>query len=189
MTKKEARKIFKEKREAITPNQKLRWDDLILIRFQTVELPFLDAVLSFYSIEENNEVNSFAITDYLHFRNPSLQIAYPKMDLATTTMSAIACSADQAFETNQFGITEPIGTDVIPAEALDLVLVPLLAIDKSGHRVGYGKGYYDRFLASCRKDCLTVGVSYFEPVQTIEDAAQFDIPLDLCITPQEVYVF
>ena len=189
MLKKEIRKIFKQKRDEITPSQKMKWDDLILIHFQTVELPFLDTVLSFYSIEENMEVNSFILTDYLHFRNPALRVAYPKMDIATTTMTAIACTADAAFETNQFGITEPVSNDVIPHVEIDLVIVPLLAIDKAGHRVGYGKGYYDRYLSECREDCLKIGVSYFEPIDVIDDAAEFDIPLDLCITPQEVYVF
>lgn len=189
MLKKEIRKLFKEKREEITALQKMKWDDLILIRFQSLELPFLDAVLSFYSMEENNEVNSFIITDYLHFRNPSLRLAYPKMDIAKTTMHAIACAADEAFQTNQFGITEPLGNGKILPEEIDLVLVPLLAIDKNGNRVGYGKGYYDRYLAECRDDCLKIGLSYFPPIDVIEDAADFDIPLDLCITPDEVYVF
>ncbi|HZH95381.1 MAG TPA: 5-formyltetrahydrofolate cyclo-ligase, partial [Flavisolibacter sp.] len=74
MTKKEARKIYKAKRDEVTAAQKTRWDDLVLIQFQTLELPFLSTVLSFYSIEENNEVDSFLLTDFLRFRNPSLNI-------------------------------------------------------------------------------------------------------------------
>lgn len=189
MLKKEIRKIYKQKREQITPLQKQKWDDLILIQFQSIELPFLAAVLSFYAIEENNEVNSFILTDYLHFKNPSLTVAYPKMHIATTTMNAIECAADEAFQANEFGITEPVSNAVILPEELDLVIVPLLAIDKAGHRVGYGKGYYDRYLKECRDDCLKIGVSYFAPIDVIDDAEEFDIPLDLCITPQEVYVF
>lgn len=189
MLKKDIRKLYKQKREEITSSQKLKWDDLILIQFQSVELPFLSAVLSFYSIDEKNEVNSFILTDYLHFRNPSLKVAYPKMDVSNTTMHAIACAADEAFQMNQFGITEPLSNDVIPAGEIDLVIVPLLAVDEQGHRVGYGKGYYDRYLADCRQDCIKVGVSYFSPIKAIDDAAEFDIPLDLCITPEEVYVF
>lgn len=189
MLKKEIRKLYKQKRENITSSQKLKWDDLILIQFQSIELPFLQAVLSFYPIDEKNEVNSFILTDYLHFRNPSLKVAYPKMDIDTTTMHAFVCAGDEAFQTNGVGITEPMGNEIIAAEELDLVVVPLLAIDKKGHRVGYGKGYYDRYLAACRNDCLKVGVSYYPPVDVIDDTTNFDIPLDLCITPQEVYVF
>jgi len=67
--------------------------------------------------------------------------------------------------------------------------VPLLAVDKKGYRVGYGKGFYDKFLPSCKKECLKIGFSYFEPVDEITDKDQFDVPLELCITPHNIYVF
>lgn len=189
MLKQEIRRLFREKRKAITAQQKMKWDDLILIQFQTLSLPFIDTAMSFYAIEENNEVSPFILTDYLHFKNPSLQLAYPKIDKDYPLMKAIVCPADAAFEVNEMGINEPVGNNEIPPEAIDLILVPLLAFDKKGQRVGYGKGYYDRFLKDCREDCIRIGLSYFEPVERIEDAGEFDVPLDLCITPQQVYVF
>ena len=70
-----------------------------------------------------------------------------------------------------------------------MVLVPLLAFDSKGYRVGYGKGFYDRFLKQCRNDCVKIGLSYFEPIDAINDAGEFDVPLDFCITPQKAYVF
>jgi 5-formyltetrahydrofolate cyclo-ligase len=69
------------------------------------------------------------------------------------------------------------------------VFVPLLAFDNDGYRVGYGKGFYDKFLAKCRPDVLKVGLSYFDAIDTISDRAQFDIPLNYCITPQRIYEF
>jgi 5-formyltetrahydrofolate cyclo-ligase len=75
-----------------------------------------------------------------------------------------------------------------PAD-IDMILVPLLAFDKKGYRVGYGKGFYDKYLADCRKNCIKAGFSYFDPVDEIADKGDFDVPLDLCITPQSVYVF
>ena len=188
MTKKEARKIFKEKRNAITESERLKWDDLVLIQFQSLDLPYVDFVLSFYPIYENKEINTFIITDYLHFKNPALNICYPKM-MPGNQMQAIACNADSVFEANEYGILEPLDTDSVDPTQLDLVMIPLLAFDEKGYRVGYGKGYYDRFLKNCREDCLKVGFSYFEAVPGIEDAAEFDVPLDLCITPQRTYVF
>ena len=70
-----------------------------------------------------------------------------------------------------------------PSE-VDVVLVPGLAFDEGGHRVGYGRGFYDRFLALCRPDCLKVGLSYFEPISQITDIHAGDIRLDLLITPE-----
>lgn len=189
MHKKQARKTYDQKRRELSPTDKLKWDDLILINFQTVELPQLQAVFSFYPMEKRNEVNAFLITDYLHFRNPNLQICYPKMEIEAPNMEAIACHADTIFEANAINILEPLETEIVQPEDLDMVLVPMLISDVNGNRVGFGKGYYDRYLSRCRPDCLKVGLSYFEPVERIEDADEFDVPLDFCITPQQVYVF
>jgi 5-formyltetrahydrofolate cyclo-ligase len=77
----------------------------------------------------------------------------------------------------------------VDADQLDMVFVPLIAFDEQGYRAGYGKGFYDRFLATCRPDCIKVGFSYFAAVDRLEDRHQFDVPLDLCITPHNAYVF
>ncbi len=70
-----------------------------------------------------------------------------------------------------------------------MALIPLYAFDKNGYRVGYGKGYYDRYLKRCSEDLIAVGLSYFEPVDIINDTNQFDVPLSFCITPHTVYEF
>ena len=189
MLKKEVRNLFREKRNFISSTDKMKWDDLLLIQFQTIELPFIDYVLSFYPIEGNNEVNTFLITDYLHFKNPQLSICYSKTDLKNLTMEAIACDADSIFEANAYNIPEPLDNEVVEPSLLDMVIVPMLAFDLNGNRVGYGKGFYDRYLKQCRKDCLKIGLSYFEAVDSIDDRDDFDVPLDLCITPQRIYVF
>ncbi len=189
MQKKEIRKIYRQKRDDISVGEKLKADDLILIQLQTIELPFLSLVMSFYPLEDRNEIDTFLITDYLHFRNPAMRIAYPKTDPANNTMKAIECTADSSFEMNEFNVPEPMHDDEVDPAEIDLVLVPLLAFDKKGFRVGYGKGYYDRFLNGCRDNCIKLGFSYFEPIESIESTHEFDVPLDLCITPQQVYVF
>jgi 5-formyltetrahydrofolate cyclo-ligase len=189
MLKKEARKHFDQKRKDLSYSDRLKWDDLILINFQTVELPHLQAVFSFYPMEERNEVNAFILTDYLHFRNPNLQICYPKMAIDLPNMEAVVCHADTIFEANAINILEPLETEIVDPQDIDMVLVPMLACDLKGNRVGFGKGYYDRYLSRCREDCLKVGLSYFHPVKQIDDADEFDVPLDFCITPEKVYVF
>jgi len=189
MLKKDARKIFKEKRRTVHSGDKMKWDDLLLIQFQKLSFPFISTVLSFYPIEENNEPDTFIITRYLQFKNPGINIAYPKTDLLGNSMQAIICDEDSLFEDNLFYVPEPVTGENIHPQTIDLVLVPLLAFDERGYRVGYGKGFYDRFLLHCRIDCTKVGLSYFEPLDAIDDADEFDVPLDFCITPQKVYVF
>jgi len=64
-----------------------------------------------------------------------------------------------------------------------------LAFDEKGNRIGYGKGFYDRFLNECKKDVIKVGLSFFEATTTIEDTNANDIPLDFCVTPEKIYRF
>jgi len=90
---------------------------------------------------------------------------------------------------NRWGIREPDGEQTAAPAEFDIVLVPLLAFDSVGHRVGYGKGYYDRFLAECRPDCLKVGLSAFNAESKIDDVHAGDIKLDLCLTPVETIRF
>ena len=72
---------------------------------------------------------------------------------------------------------------------IEVVFVPVLALDKRGHRVGYGKGFYDRFLAQCSAQVIKVGLSFFEPISEIKDTDKFDIPLDYAVTPSTVFKF
>lgn len=174
---------------ALTVAERLKLDDLLLIQFQKLSLPSLQAILSFYPIEGKGEINTFPLTDFLAFRNPGLQVCYPKTNIFQNTMQAVITNEDSDFDANEYGIPEPVAGAVLAAQNLDAVFVPLLAFDKKGARVGYGKGFYDRFLQNCRTDCLKIGLSYFDAVEQIEDAGEFDVPLSHCITPQTTYVF
>ena len=86
-------------------------------------------------------------------------------------------------------IPEPIDPVWTNNDAIDLVITPLLAFDLKGYRVGYGKGFYDRFFASLPKDTKKVGISLFEPCEAIEDVNEQDIPLTHCVTPNKVFTF
>lgn len=189
MTKQELRNIYRQKRNELTAAQQEKLNDLLLIQFQTAALPFITTLLSYWPLEENKEPNAHLFTDYLEFKNPGLKTAYPKTDFFMNEMVAVFTDQETNFIQNEFYIYEPEEGSRINTDEIDMVLFPLLAFDKNGNRVGYGKGFYDKFLAGCRKDCLKVGFSHFEPVDEITDKADFDVPLNLCITPQSVYVF
>ena len=104
-------------------------------------------------------------------------------------MEALLLSPETVYQPNAFGIMEPGSGEVLLPIQIDLVLVPLVAVDLSGYRVGYGKGYYDRFLSTCSKEMITVGFSFFDPLPSIEDLGQHDVPLKFCITPNHTYAF
>lgn len=67
-----------------------------------------------------------------------------------------------------------------------MVLVPLLAYDKNGHRVGYGGGFYDKFLAECKTGCKKVGLSFFPPLDFLLPSEAYDITIDCIVTPDGV---
>lgn len=189
MTKQEARRHFRSLRQSLTSARRNRFDDLMLIGFQSLDLPFIQNVLAYAAIEANGEPPTGLLTRYLQFQNPELVISYPRTNWADGTFEAIAVGDDPVFRISERGIPDPPDGEIIDPGTLDLVLVPLLAFDRHGYRVGYGKGFYDRYLAQCSSHCLLAGLSYFEPVDKIADAGDFDVPLDICITPQNVYVF
>jgi 5-formyltetrahydrofolate cyclo-ligase len=96
---------------------------------------------------------------------------------------------NSTFERNKYGILEPVNAITMFPEELDWVLMPLLCFDVVGHRVGYGKGYYDRFLKLCKADVIKIGFSYFDAIPVIEDSNLMDVKLDYCITPNRLYQF
>ena len=189
MLKGEARRIYREKRMRLSESERSKMDDLMLIQFQTVQLPFLESVLSYWPIEENHEPNTHLFTEFLKFRNPELKICYPIADFKSMTMEAVATDIDTPFEKTKLNIHEPARESRVPAVEIEIVFVPLLAFDRRGYRAGYGRGFYDKYLAGCGSDCIKAGFCYFEPLDSIDDSNEFDVPLNLCITPQNVYVF
>ncbi|HTB51975.1 MAG TPA: 5-formyltetrahydrofolate cyclo-ligase [Ferruginibacter sp.] len=189
MLKQEIRKIYKEKRLQLSHSEKEKLDDLLLIQFQKLSLPYLQVLLSYWPMAAMKEINTHTITDFIAFRNPGIRIAYPVSNFITNKMTAMLTDDDTEFSENAYGITEPVAAAAIPSADIDMVLVPLVAFDARGYRVGYGKGFYDRFLADCNKNVVKVGLSYFGPVDVIEDADGYDIKLDHCVTPDKIYDF
>lgn len=105
---------------------------------------------------------------------------------ANREMDAARYDNEVELQQKGFGVLEPVNPELIDPELIDVVLVPLIAFDSKGYRVGYGGGYYDRFLSRIPR-AKTIGVSLFPPVERISDLDQFDIPLDMCVTPEGMH--
>jgi 5-formyltetrahydrofolate cyclo-ligase len=190
MTKIFLRELYKEKRSAMTELDRLRADDLLLIQFQHLAISNeVSVLLSYWPIQRHAEPNTHLMTDYLQFRMPGLQIAYPVTDFAENSMHILLVDDTTDFKINEYGIAEPVSGMQVEPIAIDMVFVPLLVFDTKGNRVGYGKGFYDRFLPACRKDVIKIGFSFFEPVEAIDGISQFDVPLTIGITPNAIYEF
>ena len=90
---------------------------------------------------------------------------------------------------NVLEIPEPQNGIIISPKIIDVVFVPLYIFDLNGNRVGYGKGYYDRFLKECKKNIIKVGISLFEPVTLIREIKEHDVKLDYAVTPNSFFSF
>ena len=144
----------------------------------------------FMPIRRNNEIDTFSILDYFKGEHPKLQIVIPRTNFSNLSIQNILYDHEHTIlGRNKYDIPEPIHGELIPPEQIDVVFVPMLACDLKGNRVGYGKGFYDRFLAQCRQDVVKIGLSFFDPVDEISDVNEFDIRLDNCITPGKTWNF
>ncbi len=141
----------------------------------------------FLPILRQNEVNTEYILHLLAGKDKDVVIS--KSDFSTREMTHYLLTDSTTIRTNTYGIPEPENGIEVPVEKIDVVFVPLLAYDKAGNRVGYGKGFYDRFLSKCSPDTVKIGVSFFGPETACEDVLESDIKLDYCITPDQVYRF
>jgi 5-formyltetrahydrofolate cyclo-ligase len=189
MKKQDLRNLFKQKRKGLSLHSIEKFNDLILINFQKLNLPYIECVHTYLSSLKLGEPETAFIIKYLQFRNPLIKVVIPKIDIHSGDMVHYHFDERVEMIKNKYGIDEPKEGKIIDVADIDMVFIPLLAFDKAGYRVGFGKGYYDKFLARCRKNVLKIGLSFFEPVEKIEDISGYDIPLDFCVTPNETFMF
>ena len=113
----------------------------------------------------------------------------PKTNFKDKTITNYLLTDATLMTINKHGISEPKSGFEISENKLEVVFVPLICFDKIGHRVGYGGGYYDRLLKNCSSSSIKIGLSFFDPIEKIEDVIQSDIKMDYCITPKKTYKF
>ena len=140
MTKAALRKIYKEKRKQISWKEKERWTDLILINFQKLDLPFIDCVHTYLSIEDQNEVDTDNIIRYLNFKNPGLKVAVPKINLDEREMKHYIFNDDTEMAPNSFGIIEPLKGEKVNAEEIDMAFQPFFRSQRVSTIAGNGIG-------------------------------------------------
>ena len=145
----------------------------------------LKFVHCFLPIHTKDEINTSPIIQYCWKNN--INVVVPVSNFKEGTMRNAAFSSDTITKQTKYNITEPINPIWIENDKIDLVITPLLAFDLKGYRVGYGKGFYDRFLKNT--NALKIGLSFFEAEDLIEDSDKHDIRLDYCINPEKVYKF
>lgn len=141
----------------------------------------------FLTIEEQKEINTEFILQVLAGKDKEIVVA--KTDFNSIQMTHYLLTDNTKFMKNEYNIPEPVDGIEVPISKIDVVFVPLLAFDTNGNRVGYGKGFYDKFLSQCQPETIKIGLSFFEPEEEIVDVYTDDIRLDYCVTPNKIYTF
>ena len=187
MKKEAIRLLYKNKRKVLSDKElsdiSLNISERIFKEFALTE----KTISLFLPIEKLNEIDTYLILEKAE--NKGNKIAMPKTNFSSNELIHILFNSFDQIETSAFGIPEPTAGKIIQPENFDIVFVPLLAIDKQGNRVGYGKGFYDRFLQKCSPDCLFIGLHLFEQMEEIDDITDTDIRLHFCITPTKLIKF
>ena len=141
----------------------------------------------FLPIKEHHEVNTEFILHLLSGKDKEIIIS--KSDFETRNMTHFLLTDNTRIKKNEYNIPEPVDGIEVPSHKIEVVFIPLLAFDTIGHRVGYGKGFYDKFLNECKPKTIKIGLSFFEAEELIEDVFDGDVQLDFCITPEKIYSF
>jgi 5-formyltetrahydrofolate cyclo-ligase len=180
------RQDAKNQRKLLSADE-IEYDSIQITKHVNTYFSFRDKRIScFLSMESQNEVQSKYILKHLASDN---QLFVPVTNFAEGTMVQVAYNIGDSLTFNTHQIPEPSMKlpPILPTD-LDVVFIPLLQADYQGNRLGYGKGFYDRYLALCRPNVIKIGLNFFEPIPSIP-AEKTDIPLNYLITPNRVYEF
>jgi 5-formyltetrahydrofolate cyclo-ligase len=190
MKKAEIRKQYTDKRTALTEPEYLQHNYHLCEQFFAhIDLSFVKVLHTFTPIEKNHEPNTWLIIDRIRREYPHVRLSLPRVNNQTGEIESFYFEGLHQLQTNTWGIQEPKQGVPTEPDKIDLVLVPLLAFDLAGHRVGYGKGFYDKFLASCKPSCQRIGISLFPPIDNIDDIRPEDEALNKAVTPERVFQF
>lgn len=186
MLKAELRKKYMQKRKALSRDEAFLLSENVFQNFITYFKPQTGQKIHiFVPIEKFNEIDTQIFIHYFLAQN--IRVYVPK--IVDDKLIAIEIFSDTLFETNSWGISEPVSNKDSGENDFHYVITPLLYCDRNGNRVGYGKGFYDALFQSISEDTKKIGVNYFDPDDSIDDVWENDIPLDYLVTPTEVLSF
>ena len=141
-----------------------------------------ETIHCYVSMNERNEVDTHGLLKYLveSEKKPVASIT----NFQDGTLSHRYLTSLDHLQENKWGVLEPVGGEVAEANEFDLVIVPMVGGDGDKNRIGYGKGFYDRFLENVT--CPTIGLLFDDCLIRSVPVEPFDISLDKCITERKI---
>ncbi len=185
MTKSELRKIYKNKRFQLFQSEIQQLSFKILENLKQMDIWDFSVYHIFIPIEQNHEINTFPIIEDLFWQNK--RVVVPKVK----GLDLINCEIQKEveFESGPFNVLEPKEFQSVDNQEIELVFMPMMVCDKAGNRIGYGGGFYDRWLNQIEKKPLKIGLNFFPPIDHIQDRNKWDVRLDYSVTPDEIVSF
>ncbi|QJP34068.1 5-formyltetrahydrofolate cyclo-ligase [Nonlabens sp. Ci31] len=179
------RKEYVQRRQALTLDQVEEYSLQIANKALEIDIWSHSNYHIFLPIEKQKEINTEYLLHILQGKDKNVVIS--RSNFKNFSMSNYLLTDQTKLTVNTYGIPEPDENGIaVDEKSIDVVFVPLVAADRFGNRIGYGKGFYDRFLKKCRPDVLKIGLSFFTPLETKIDTNSNDIGMDYIIHRQEI---
>lgn len=183
MDREEIREIYRAKRKELSVDECLEASVDITNNLLRHWMFHNKLIHCFMPIHRLKEVDTLPLIKKLRERN---RICIPVSNFKANEMRHILLTEHTQFQDNAVGIPEPVNGDPVEPEEIDVVIVPLLAVDQHGNRLGYGKGFYDRFLAQCKPTAIFIGLNMFDIHEDFTDIDEYDVPLHYVVTPKGI---
>jgi 5-formyltetrahydrofolate cyclo-ligase len=177
-----------EKRKALSKEEIKDKSSMIKEKLYSLS-EFKDAKNVLFYVSFNKEVDTHTIIKETLNEKNNKKIIVPYVLKNNPILQLSEINNFEDLKPKTFGILEPKEDKIkkFDIENVDLVIVPGIAFDKNGHRIGYGYGYYDRFLKRLDAKVKKVGLAfYFQLIDKIPEE-KHDIPMDIIITEEKVY--
>ena len=188
-SKADLRAQFRTYRARLTPAERDQKSRAIAARLQALpELQAARTVHLYWPMDARGEVDVRPLASWLQTQKKQLVLPVVRTFVSDGTegpprMEARAFDGIHALQPNRWGVLEPVGTPAVPPEAIDVVVVPALGAGRNGHRIGYGRGYYDAFLAAL--EAVLVCPVYAACLVEAVPGEPHDVPVHALVTEAE----
>jgi len=187
MDKQEIRNMVKKRRNSMSENEVTTKSKIIIEKLMdTKEFKNADNIMIFLSF--NNEVYTYNLIEKCIQLGKRVIVPYTVKDTYEIIPTVLG-NIEEDLKQTSYGYMEPKKEKLQPIDEkkIDLTVVPGLAFDKNMNRIGFGKGYYDRYLAKTRKDTKKIAVAYDYQVLEEIPSEVFDVKMDSIITDENTY--
>ena len=184
MNKEVLRKVFLEKRLTLSTREWERRSQLLEdLFFNNIDLSSIQILHVYLPIEDRKEPQMWNLLGRLKEEYPEVKVCVSKTIWKDHSLVHYLLEGPDQLKLSKYGIPEPTTGIQIADKDIDMVLIPLISFDRKGNRIGYGGGFYDRFLEKLPKQCKKIGFTIATSLDYIPYNENFDIPMDACLSP------